>query len=914
MILSKGTRLGPYQVERLLGTGGMGEVYRARDTTLNRDVAIKVLLPAVTADPERLSRFSREAQVLASLNHPHIAQIYGLEDAGGVPALVLELVDGPTLADRIAHGAIPIGEALPIAAQVADALEAAHEQGIIHRDLKPANIKVREDGTVKVLDFGLAKAFDPSRSTGSDPMNSPTISLHATHVGVILGTAAYMSPEQTKGRAVDRRADLWAFGAVLYEMLTGRRAFGGDEVSEILAHVLMEEPDWNALPAGTPLPIRRLLRRCLEKDRKRRLDSAAAARFELEEAMTAAGEHGNGAADSRAAWRRTLPWALTGVSAVALAFVLLFGGLRRNVASTAPMRVQVELGAEAALATVDRGSAAILSPNGQALVFVGQRRTGPASLFVRRLDQLDATPLPGTEGANCPFFSPDGQWIAFFADAKLKKVALSGGAPVTICDTPGDGRGGWWAADGSIVYAPYFAGMDRGGLLRVSSTGGTPTPLTTLADGEVGHGWPQMLPGGNALLFTGHTSRMNWDDSTLVVQPLPSGERKIIQRGGSYGRYLASGHVVYLHDAKIFAVPFDLERLEVTGPPFLALDGVSSNPNGGSAQFAASETGTFVYLDRPIGSAPMGGAAIQWMDRAGRRTPLRATWANWGNPHFSPDGTRLAVEINDGTQLAVWVYEWANDRLSQLTLNAAQNQKPVWTPDGRRIVFWSNRDVQQNLYWQRADGTGDAQRLTHSEYPQSAASWHPSGKILAFQETRPQTSADLMYVRIDGDEVTGWRPGTPTSFLSTAATEREPMFSPDGKWLAYQANDTGRFEIYVRPFPGPGGTWRISTAGGTTPTWSRTRRELLYRSPENQLMVAAYTASGDSFRAEKPRLWAEGYIGPQTGQRSFDLHPDGERVVVAPELGSFDRPQDRLVFIFNFFDELRRMATPTAKR
>ena len=628
--------------------------------------------------------------------------------------------------------------------------------------------------------------------------------------------------------------------------------------------------------------------------------------------MTAGGENGNGPADSRAAWRRALPWALTGVSVVALAFVLISGGLRGNVASTAPMRVHLELGAEATLANVDRGSAAILSPNGQALVFVGQRRTGPASLFVRRLDQLDATPLPGTEGAHSPFFSPDSEWVAFFADAKLKKVALSGGAPVTVCDTP-DARGGTWGADGWIVFAAFFPGTDRAGLLRVSSAGGTPTALTTLADGEVVHGWPQVLPGGNALLFSTHTSRMNWDDAKIVVQPLPSGERKIVQSGGSSAKYLASGHVVYLHDAKIFAVPFDLERLQVTGPPFLVLDGVGSNPNGGSAQFAASETGTFVYLSRPIGAAPMGGAPIQWMDRAGRRTPLRATSTNWGNPNFSPDGTRLAVEINDGKQLAVWVYEWEHDRASQLTLNPAQNQKPVWTPDGRRIVFWSNRDAQQNLYWQRADGTGDAQRLTHSEYPQSAASWHPSGKILAFQETRPQTSADLMYVRIEGDEVTGWRPGTATSFLSTAATEREPMFSPDGKWLAYQANDLGRFEVYVRPFPGPGGTWRISTAGGITPTWSRTRREILYRSPENQLMVAAYTASGDSFRAEKPRLWAEGYIGPQTGQRSFDLHPDGERVAVAPELGSVDRPQDRLVFILNFFDELRRMAA-TGKR
>ncbi len=912
MAITPGARLGPYKILSALGAGGMGEVYRAVDTKLKRDVAVKVLPPALASDPDRLARFQREAEVLASLNHPHIAHIYGLEDADGVQALVMELVDGVTLADRIGHGGLALDEALPIARQIAEALEAAHAQGIIHRDLKPANVKVRPDGTVKVLDFGLAKAMDPAvASSGSDAglSNSPTLTSPAmTHAGMILGTAAYMSPEQARGKAVDKRSDIWAFGCVLFEMLTGQSAFAGEGVSETMARVIEREPDWNLLPARTPAPIRRLLRRCLQKDRTRRLDSAAAARFDIEEAMAPSGENDEGVTRPPAAWRRALPWVLTGASAAALAIVLLSGGLRGNVAPpTLPIRVHLGLGAEATLATVDRGSASILSPNGQVLVFVAQRRTGPASLFLRRLDQLDATPMPGTEGAHSPFFSPDGQWVAFFADARLKKVAVSGGAPVTICDTP-DGRGGWWGADGSIVFAPFFAGMDRGGLLRVSSNGGTPTPVTTLADGEVAHGWPQVLPGAAALLYAGHTSRMNWDDATLVVQRLPAGERKIVQRGGSYGRYLASGHIVYLHDAKIFAVPFDLERLEVTGPPFLALDGVGSNPNGGSAQFAASETGTFVYLDRPVGSAPMGGAPIQWMDRAGRRTPLRAMPTNWGNPQFSPDGTRLAIEINDGKQLAVWVYEWAHDRPSQLTLNAAQNQKPVWTPDGRRIVFWSNRDVQQNLYWQRADGTGDAQRLTNSQHPQSAASWHPGGKILAFQETRPQTGADLMVVVIEGDELTGWKPGTPTSFLSTAAIEREPVFSPDGKWLAYQANDTGRFEIYVRPFPGPGGTWLISTAGGVTPTWSRTRRELLYRSPENQVMVAAYTTTGDSFRAEKPRLWAEGYIGPQTGQRSFDLHPDGERIAVAPELGSFDRPQDRLVFILNFFEELRRMA------
>jgi Tol biopolymer transport system component len=913
--ITPGARLGPYRILSALGAGGMGEVYRATDTKLKRDVAVKVLPSALASDSDRLARFQREAEVLASLNHPHIAHIYGLEDADGVKALVMELIEGVTLADRIAQGRLPLDEALPMARQIAEALEAAHAQGIIHRDLKPANVKVRPDGTVKVLDFGLAKAIDLAVSSGAEgaPSDSPTFTTPAmTDAGMILGTAPYMSPEQARGKAVDKRADIWAFGCVVFEMLTGQAAFAGDGVSETLARVIEREPDWDALPVSTPPPIRRLLRRCLQKDRKHRLDSAAAARFDVEEAMAPAGQNSDGVAPPRARWRRALPWALTGASAVALALVLLFGGLRSNVASTTPVRVHVGLGAEATLANVDRGPAATLSPNGQALVFVGQRRTGPASLFVRRLDQLDAIPLPGTEGAHSPFFSPDGQWIAFFADAKLKKVAVSGGAPVTICDTP-DGRGGWWAGDGSIVYAPFFAGIDRGGLLRVSSNGGIPTPVTSLADGEVAHGWPQVLPGSAALLYAGHSSRMNWDDATLVVQRLPAGERKIVQRGGSYGRYVASGHIVYLHDAKVFAVPFDLERLEVTGPPFLALDGVGSNPNGGSAQFAASETGTFVYLSRPIGAPPMGGAPIQWMDRAGRRTLLRATPTNWGNPHFSPDGTRLAVEINDGKQLAVWVYEWAHDRSFQLTLSPAQNQKPVWTPDGRRIVFWSNRDVQQNLYWQRVDGTGDAQRLTNSQHPQSAASWHPGGTLLAFQETRPQTGADLMIVAIEGDELTGWKAGTPTSFLSTAALEREPMFSPDGKWLAYQANDTGTFEIYVRPFPGPGGKWRISPAGGITPTWSRTRRELLYRSPENQLMVAAYTATGDSFRAEKPRLWAEGYIGPQTGQRSFDLHPDGERVAVAPELGSFDRPQDRLVFILNFFDELRRMA-PAGKR
>ena len=883
----------------------MGEVYRARDTRLGRDVALKTLPDAFATDADRVARFQREAKTLASLNHSNIGSVHGLEEASGVTAIVMEFVDGETLAQRIARRPLALDDALPVARQILEALEAAHEQGIVHRDLKPANIKLRPDGTVKVLDFGLAKALQPE--PGSTEVvqlrEAPTITSPAqiTGAGVILGTAAYMSPEQAKGLSVGKAADIWAFGAVLYEMLTGRRAFPGNDVSETVAHVLMREPDWHALPTTTPASIRKLLRHCLEKDRKRRLDSARAARLDVDDALNATGEANLPTSRVPSAFSRLAPWAMAALLALALAVALLLASPWRPPAPLAPVRMPVTLGTDAPLTTVDRGSAAILSPNGQVLAFVAQPRDRAASLYVRRLDQLEATRLDGTEGAHSPFFAPDGEWIAFFADSKLKKVALSGSAPVTVCDTP-DAKGGSWSADGWITFAPF----NSGGLLRVAATGGVPAPLTTLTGNEVLHGWPQVLPGGHGVLYTSNTSRTDWDDANIVVQPLPTGAPMVVQRGGFYARYVPSGHIIYVHGERLFSIPFDLERLRVQGPPVAVLDLLMSNPNGGSAQFAASDTGTFVYQSGR--AAVFAGAPIEWMNQSGQRTLLRATPTNWGNPRFSPDGTRLAVEINNGKEMDIWVYEWATDRPARLTIDAAQNQKPVWTPDGRRIVFWSNRDKQQNLYWQRTDGTGAVERLTHSENPQSAASWHPNGKILAFQETRPQTGADLMTVEITGDEMSGWKPGTPKVFLSTPAIEREPVFSPDGRWIAYQANDRGRFEVYVRPFPGPGGMWQISMTGGITPTWSRAGQELLYRTPENQLMAVSYTTSGDSFRFEKPRLWADGYLGPQTGQRSFDLHPDGKRVAVSPDPTSRRQP-DRLVFVFNFFDELRRLTT-----
>jgi serine/threonine-protein kinase len=916
MALAAGTRLGPYEILAPLGAGGMGEVYQARDTNLRRDIALKILPDAFAHDPDRLARFQREAQLLAALNHPNIAHIHGLEESNGVRALVMELVEGPTLADRVAQGPIPLAEVLPIAKQIADGLEAAHEQGIIHRDLKPANIKVRDDGTVKVLDFGLAKALDPTASSSAEAMRSPTLSVHATQAGILLGTAAYMSPEQARGKVVDRRTDIWAFGVVVFEIVTGQRLFGGETISDTLASVLKTDPNWSALPATVPPDLRRLLRRCLEKDPKRRLQAIGDARIQIEDLLSGAPEESIAAGFPRPLrpHERALPWAVAGALAFALVLVL-WAPWRKSLQVPAPLRLNAELGTDLSL-TIGPGAAAILSPDGAVVAFVAQRSGGGSpQLYVRHLNQLQATPLSGTDDVESPFFSPDGQWIAFFAGGKLKKISVTGGAAVTLCDAPA-GRGGAWGDDGTIVFSPSAAPRVR--LVRVSSAGGKAEPLTSIVEGEVNRfggfvlaatqRWPQVLP-GKAVLYT--DSGLPGTDANVVVQPLPSGSPKVVQRAGYHGRYLLSGHLVYIHDGTLFAAPFDLARLEVTGQPVPAVEGVASNQLTGGAQFAVSDSGTLVYLP---GQITGGGIPIQWMDHDGKTTLLRATLANWLNPLFAPDGRRLGMQIIDG-QSDIWVYEWARDTLTRLTSDPTNDSKPVWTPDGRRIVFASARADKStlNLYWQRADGTGDAQRLTESKNSQRAASWHPSGKFLAFEETTPQTNVDLMILPMEGDDASGWTPGKPTVFLNSPAEEREPMFSPDGRWLAYSSNESGRDEVSVRPFPGPGGKWPISTGGGTFPTWSRTKHELFYGTPSGQIMVASYTMGGDSFRAEKPRPWSEGRYETRGPNRMFDLHPDGQRFATASTGQTPGAKQDKVVFIFNFFDELRRIA-PAVKR
>ena len=908
MALSAGTRLGLYEILAPLGAGGMGEVYRATDTKLGRDVAIKVLPSEVTGDSERLARFQREAHLLASLNHPHIAAIYGLEEADGKPFLVLELVAGKDLAERLKRGAIPVGEALEIARQIAEALEAAHEKGIVHRDLKPANVKVTPDGQVKVLDFGLAKAWarDPATDSSSDLSQSPTLEHTGTQAGVILGTAAYMSPEQARGKPVDKRADIWGFGGLLFEMLTGQRLFSGDDVSDTLASILKVEPNWTQLPADIPRRLSDLLHRCLRKDARNRLHDIADARIEIEETIEGGRDEAPAGSPSipPSALQRALPWTMAGALAGALALALWAPW--RTPPTPSALRLDTRLGPDLAFdpGALNRGPAAILSPDGTHLAFVAREPGEVSRIYVRPLDQLEARPLPGTEGAQSPFLSPDGQWIGFFAGGKLQKIAVTGGAAVTLADAANE-RGASWGEDGTIVLTPVSA---RGlGLQRVSSSGGEIQTLTTPDPdaGAVTHRWPQVL-GDGRVLYTAHSVVGGYDDASLVMEAFPDGPRKVVHRGGYHGRYLPSGHLVFIHQGTLFAAPFDLERVEPTGPPVPVIEGVWTSSINAGAQFSFSDTGTLVYVARE----GVVGSPIHWLDRDGTTTPLRDEPARWSDLRFSPNGDRMAMQIHDGTLWNIWIYEWSRDTLTRLTIDPANDVRSVWTPDGRRVVFSSNRGENgvENLYWRPSDGSGEADRLTESENQQIPSSWHPSGRFLAFHEQSPQTGRDVKILEMEGDEASGWTPGTTTAFVEDPFVEMFSAFSPDGRFLAYSSNESGRFEVYVRPFPGPGGKWQVSADGGLWPTWSKTRPELLYGTAGGEIMMASYAAGEDSFRSERPVPWSDvhfEWLGAETG--SFDLHPDGERVALRLAVDESGDAPDSVVVVCNCFDELRRL-------
>jgi Tol biopolymer transport system component/predicted Ser/Thr protein kinase len=859
--LTPGTQVGPYKIEAELGAGGMGEVYRAVDTRLKRTVAIKV------AKENFGERFEREARAIAALNHPNICTLYDV----GPNYLVMEFVEGES-----PRGPLRLEQALAIARQIADALEAAHEKNIVHRDLKPGNVKIKPDGIVKVLDFGLAtQSVAREGEETTETMTAP---------GTILGTAAYMSPEQAQGKPVDKRADIWAFGVVLYEMLTGRRMFQGETVSDTLAAVLTKEPEWERVPAQ----VRRLLRSCLEKDSKRRLRDIGDVWRLFEDTPRPE--------NLRRSW---VAWGMAGVMTLALAAALV--ALWPRLINHPLVRLDVDLGPEVSLGS--QGTDVILSPDGTRLVYVSQNR-----LFTRRLDQPKATELPGTEGAYAPFFSPDGQWLAFFAPGTLKKISVEGGSTTTICDAPA-GEGGSWGEDGNI----FAALTGNGGLSRVPSSGGAPAPLKELAQGGGVHRWPQILPGGKAVLFTANRTVTVFDGASIEVMSLADRRTKTLVRGGTFGRYLApsrgTGQLVYVSRGTLFAVPFDPESLEVRGTPAPVLEQVAYSSANGSAQFEFSGAGsgpsTLVYR-RGTGGGGM--VTIQWLDGGGKAHPLLAKPGSYLRPRLSPDGQRLAMDIAEGSDSDFWVYDWQRDTMTRVTFGGNGFAQPVWSPDGRYIVGKNN----EGMFWIRADGAGNPGSLTQRKDAQWPSSFSPDGKRLAYYEAGVANAYVLWTLPVESDG-SGLRAGKPEPFLPTPFDERQPAFSPDGRWLAYASNESGNYQVYVPAFPaapsGPGGKTQASNGGGTFPEWSRNGRELYFRTLDNRIMVANYTVKGDSFVVDKPRLWSEKQLadfGPVVP--NYDLVPDGKRIVAlmpadAPE---DQRPQNHVIFLMNFLDELRR--------
>ena len=911
MSLTSGTKLGPYEIVAPIGAGGMGEVYRARDTRLDRTVAIKVLPQHLADNPDVKQRFEREARAVSALNHPNICTLFDVGSQDGTEYLVMEYIEGETLAARLEKGALPLDQSLKIGIEVADALDKAHRAGIIHRDLKPGNIMLTKSGA-KLLDFGLAKETLPLASGGSLTILA-TRTTPVTQAGMIVGTFQYMSPEQVEAKELDTRSDIFSFGSVLYEMLTGRAAFQGRSQLSVASAILEKDPEpISTLVPMTPPALDRTVRKCLEKDPDNRWQTARDLLLELKWIAGAGSQAGVPAPiASHRKSRERIAWALAGVVALA-AIALAIGYFQRAPKPTQPIRLNAELGTDATItrATSFRyGAAAILSPDGKRLALIGQASDKKTYLYVRSLDQLQATLLSGTDDARDPFFSPDSQWIAFFAEGKLKKISVQGGAAITLCDVPGD-RGGTWGEDGTIV----FSGNTRVGLSKVSSAGGTPEPLTTLDPQKAGdtHRWPQFLPGGKDLIFTSAVAADNFDDADISAYSAGTGKWKTILHGGSYARYLSSGHLIYVHKSTLFAVPFDPKRLEITGQPVPIVEGLTTNTDTGGAQFSVSDSGTLLYI---AGTALRADVAIYWMDAAGKFTPIRETPGIYGDLSISPDGKRLAMDINDGKRSDIWVLDLERDTLTRITFAGNTNVYPLWTPDGQRIVYSSSeKGIPPNLWWIRADGGGDAQRLTESKNAQIPSSWSPNGKILAFFESSPATAYDAMIMPIEGSEKSGWTPGQPKPFVNTPFNEILPAFSPDGKWIAYESSESGTYEIYVRPFPGPGGRWQVSAGGGGYPEWSRNGKEIFYRAPDLKIMVANYTVSGDSFRADKPRVWSTGQFANRGAATDFNLHPDGKRFAVFKVPGSDTVPPaiTNVTFIFNFFDELRAKV-PTGK-
>jgi Tol biopolymer transport system component/predicted Ser/Thr protein kinase len=896
MPILPGRRLGPYEILTAIGAGGMGEVYKARDTRLGRIVAIKVL-PAHLADRAKLhDRFDREARTIASLNHPHICTLYDTGHQDDIDFLVMEYLEGETLAQRLLKGSLPLDQVLQYAIEIADALDKAHRKGITHRDLKPGNIMLTKSGS-KLLDFGLAK-LKQEIAPAIPESQLPTMQSAITGEGTILGTLQYMAPEQVEAKEVDARTDMFAFGAVVYEMATGRKAFEGKTSASVMAKILeVDPPPMTSLQPMTPPALDRVVKKCLAKEPEKRWQAASDVCDELKwiaeggsqvasapmAAVKGAGPFG------RRALLFSLGTLLLGAAVSGVAIWNLKPSLPRPVS-----RFTVTLPPDQQLAGLDGGPAVVLRADGTHLAYVA-RQGGTQQIYLRALDSLETKLIPGTEGAVNPFFSPDGQWLGFFAGGKLKKVSVSGGAALTLGDavTP---RGASWGSQGMIAFAPLVTS----GLQQVSDVGGSPQPLTRLDKGENSNRWPEFLPGGKAVLFTAGTAvPAVFTNSQIAVQLVGTEERRSLIQGGTLARYAPSGHLVYAQGGTLMAVPFNLQRLRTRGTAVPVVEGVLQSTLTGAAQYGISAAGSLVYVS---GSAQSAQSRLVWVSRSGIEQPLAAPARTYVFPRLSPDGRRVAVGIvEQGTQ--VWLYDLSGDTLTRLTFEGNVNTNPSWTPDGKRIAFLSNKEGPGNLFWQLADGSGGLEQLAKSDYNKYESSWSPDGQIMAFMEANPTTGYDIWVLRMSD------RKAQP--FLRTRFNEAAPRFSPDGRWLAYMSDESGRFEIYVQPYPGPGGKWQISTEGGKEAVWNPNGRELFYRSGNKMMAVDITTQPGIS--AGKSRMLFEGqYQPPPTTSPNYDVSSDGQRFLMLKPVEQTQVGPTQINVVLNWFEELKQKV-PTGK-
>jgi Tol biopolymer transport system component len=849
---------------------------------------------AVAADPERLARFQREAEVLASLNHPNIAGIYGLEESGGMSALVMELVGGEDLSQRIAKGAIPIDEALPIAKQMAEALEGAHEQGIIHRDLKPANVKVRPDGTVKVLDFGLAKLVEPvgSASGPAALLNSPTITSPAmmTGVGVILGTAAYMSPEQAKGRPADRRSDIWAFGCVLYEMLTGRRAFDGEDMAEVLGAVVRLEPNWDVLPAHVSQPVQTLLQRCLVKDRRKRIADIAVALFVLDHQADIAGTRLPLAAlrPHWPLWSRIAALAVGALMTAALGGALVWLAMRPSPRPVERLTISATGTTALTIDGIDRSLA--ITPDGKAAIYVGNNGT---QLFVRALDQLDPRPIATGTDLRAIFTSPDSQWVGFVERLSIKKIRITGGPIVPVVQVNGGIRGAAWGPHDTIIFA---TASPTTGLQRVPADGGEPTVLTTpdLTRGESDHLWPEFLPGGDKVLFTITPAAGGLENGQIALLDLQTGVSKVLIRGGSHAHYLPTGHLIYGVAGTLRAVAFDLRRLEAIGTPAPALENVATS-RGGAANVAVAANGSLVYIRG--GAAGAARQTVVSVDRDGRDSSLPGLLpAFYREVKVSPDGTRLAVAVQDD----ISIYDFGQKTLTRLTTDPALDYNPLWTPDGQRIVFSSRRAGYPELFWRPSDGSGRDERIFERGKDLTdlrANGWSADSKQLLFTEL--SASGRIGQVVIE----------RPSEVKLLVETDSPSSVSPNGRWIAYHSHSdaSGHTEVFVERYPELGNRQQISWGGGRLPIWSRTGRELFFSSLDTRQILAVQVQSGTTLAAAPPTKLFEIAMQVSGGQRPYDIAPDGRFLIIrsGQETGVEAAPQ--IVYVPNWTEELKRL-------